>query len=105
MSPQLSAPSASKAIASKSQESLSNTALTFLSHTFPALRGLSKDSGSRARQLAGQLMRTWNQATPTVIKTLIELGQELAPNGSYIVVTNAKIYQKLKLLTEESDEI
>lgn len=96
MSPQLVAPSASKAIAPKSQET-HNTAPTFLSRTFPALTGLSKDSGGRARQLAGQLMRTWNQATPTVIKTLSELGQELAPNGSYVVVTNVKIYQKLKL--------
>lgn len=104
MSPQLVAPSASKAIAPKSQETLNNTAPTFLSQTFPALRELSKDSGGRARQLAGQLMRTWNQATPTVIKTLSELGQELAPNGSYVVVINAKIYQKLKLLMEESDE-
>ena len=101
MSPQLVAPLASKAIAPKSQETLNNTAPTFLSRTFPALRGLIKDSGGRARQLAGQLMRTWNQATPTVIKTLSELGQELAPNGSYVVVTNAKIYQNLKLLTEE----
>ena len=80
------APLASKAISPKSQETLNNTAPTFLSWTFPALRGLSKDSGGRARQLAGQLMRTWNQATPTVIKTLSELGQELAPNGSCVVV-------------------
>ncbi len=105
MSPQLVAPSASKAIAPKSQKTLNNIAPTFLSQTFPALRGLSKDSGGRARQLAGQVMSTWNQATPTVIKTLSELGQELAPNGSYVVVTNAKIFQKLRLLTEESDEL
>lgn len=76
MSPQLVAPSASKAIAPKSQETLNKTAPTFLLRTFPALRGLSKDCGGRARQLAGQLMRTWNQATPTVIKTLSELGHE-----------------------------
>lgn len=95
------APSALKAFAPKSQETLNNTAPTFLSRTFPALKGLSKYS---ARQLAGQLTRIWNQPTPTAIKTLSELGQELAPDGSYVVVTNAKIYQKLKLLTEESDE-
>lgn len=57
MSLQLSTLLASKAIISKSQDSLSNIALIFFLNTFFSLKKLNKDFKSQTQQITKQLMR------------------------------------------------